>query len=164
MLQVLEWVSRHPSDAFSVSLFVMALTYLIMMGIQGIIRAWNESRHKRSVDDPALFMSDRGGQCPRSDCPISFRRIRGNVRVDRRGDLESINEMGPATWTRERPVIPGWYWFEPFDDDSRTMLKVDFVNGELRAYGLEYYDSPLYEIDGRWSDRPIDEPRSDEPH
>lgn len=58
--------------------------------------------------------------------------------------------MARLAWTRERPTVPGWYWYRDRSIVPRVVSLTQDGYG-LVAYGIEEYCNRLYEVRGEWA-------------
>ncbi|WP_413935987.1 hypothetical protein [Nitrospira sp. BLG_1] len=58
--------------------------------------------------------------------------------------------MDRLVWTRERPTVPGWYWYRDMTTVPRVVSLIQDGYG-LVVYGIEEYCNRLYEVRGEWA-------------
>ena len=54
-------------------------------------------------------------------------------------------------WSRERPTVPGWYWWRNVEMGYEPDLaQIDMVDEKLRAYFICEFEEWVNVMDGEW--------------
>lgn len=64
-------------------------------------------------------------------------------------------QMDDLTWTKEKPIKIGWYWYKPYQKWDKNLIEVSIYKNRLMALGWS-----ITYMNGYWAG-PIPEPKEE---